>query len=218
MATPVESPSTPKAPQTPASGTGTPTGRWRHPHLDEINRRVRKSTFNDSNVNRIVWNALSLLATIVVPHLLHFVLPSLSVYAWSALSVFTPLTLDPESLFSAATSHTAATSTSLSSCSSSSTLPAPSGRSSASPTTSPTFRLPRRSALFSDSRPPPRPSPRAPNTLRLLAMLAPAALRVALAAPSRAHRSLQAATRSAEASPTRSSLRSPQLHAPRRPK
>lgn len=40
----------------PATATPSP-GRWRHPGFDEISRRQRASTFDDSNVQRIILNA-----------------------------------------------------------------------------------------------------------------------------------------------------------------
>ena len=36
-------------------------GTWRHPKLDEIARRQRANTFNESNVRRIVYNGFALI-------------------------------------------------------------------------------------------------------------------------------------------------------------
>ncbi|KAI4120935.1 MAG: hypothetical protein LQ341_007481, partial [Variospora aurantia] len=47
----------------PPNPTDTPSpGRWRHPNFDEITRRQKASTFDDSNVLRIIWNASLLIA------------------------------------------------------------------------------------------------------------------------------------------------------------
>ena len=59
------------APSTPASKltlTATPTqtpspGTWRHPKFDEIARRQKASTFDVSNVHRILFNILALACT-----------------------------------------------------------------------------------------------------------------------------------------------------------
>ncbi|KAL8848990.1 MAG: hypothetical protein Q9221_006021 [Calogaya cf. arnoldii] len=50
------------APATPQSANSqsvvaTPSpGRWRHPNFDEITQRQKASTFDESNIHRIVWN------------------------------------------------------------------------------------------------------------------------------------------------------------------
>ncbi|KAL8677190.1 MAG: hypothetical protein Q9186_006366 [Xanthomendoza sp. 1 TL-2023] len=54
--------STPATPQsaksqTPQSVAATPSpGRWRHPDFDEITRRQKASTFDGTNLHRIIWN------------------------------------------------------------------------------------------------------------------------------------------------------------------
>ena len=56
----IAQPATPKAPATPAAQTEptyTPNGTWRHPKFDEIARRQYATTFDESNVRRIVANA-----------------------------------------------------------------------------------------------------------------------------------------------------------------
>ncbi|KAL8929525.1 MAG: hypothetical protein Q9208_001194 [Pyrenodesmia sp. 3 TL-2023] len=53
-------PGTPQSTNTsaPPSATATPSpGRWRHPNFDQITRRQKASTFDESNVHRIIWNA-----------------------------------------------------------------------------------------------------------------------------------------------------------------
>ncbi|KAL9133316.1 MAG: hypothetical protein Q9175_005503 [Cornicularia normoerica] len=58
----------PQTPATPQSQTlqatvSTPSpGNWRHPRSDEIARRQKANTFNDSNIRKIVWNAGALVA------------------------------------------------------------------------------------------------------------------------------------------------------------
>ncbi|KAI4258506.1 MAG: hypothetical protein L6R42_005052 [Xanthoria sp. 1 TBL-2021] len=43
--------------QTSQSVVATPSpGRWRHPNFDEITKRQKASTFDESNIHRIVWN------------------------------------------------------------------------------------------------------------------------------------------------------------------
>ncbi|KAL8895176.1 MAG: hypothetical protein Q9207_008273 [Kuettlingeria erythrocarpa] len=69
------SPATPQSTNTstPQSATATPSpGRWRHPNFDQITRRQKASTFDESNVHRIVWNA----GLIVALWLLHKFLQS----------------------------------------------------------------------------------------------------------------------------------------------
>ncbi|KAI4236660.1 MAG: hypothetical protein L6R40_006102 [Gallowayella cf. fulva] len=39
----------------PAAATPSP-GRWRHPHFDEITQRQKASTFDETNLRRIIWN------------------------------------------------------------------------------------------------------------------------------------------------------------------
>ncbi|KAF2754806.1 hypothetical protein EJ05DRAFT_503750 [Pseudovirgaria hyperparasitica] len=63
------------APATPKAASATPTGAWRHPRLDEINKRIGAKTFNEQNVHAIVWNALAFISTFVVPHILYRFIP-----------------------------------------------------------------------------------------------------------------------------------------------
>ncbi|KAI4136989.1 MAG: hypothetical protein L6R39_007526 [Caloplaca ligustica] len=59
------SPATPQSANTgsPQPEIATPSpGRWRHPQFDEITRRQKASSFDDSNVQRIIWNAAAIIA------------------------------------------------------------------------------------------------------------------------------------------------------------
>lgn len=50
---------TPQTPQTQTlqAAVSTPSpGSWRHPRADEIARRQKENTFDDSNLRKIVWN------------------------------------------------------------------------------------------------------------------------------------------------------------------
>ncbi len=61
-------PSTPGAHTTQvvqATQTITPTGTWRHPRMDEINRRQHAATFSDENIRTILWNTLVLILTFI---------------------------------------------------------------------------------------------------------------------------------------------------------
>lgn len=50
-------PATPQTPSTSQAAVSTPSpGSWRHPRSDEIARRQKASTFDDSNLRKIVWN------------------------------------------------------------------------------------------------------------------------------------------------------------------
>lgn len=42
--------------------SNSPTGNWRHPRFDEINKRLEATTFGERNVKRILWR----LATLVL--------------------------------------------------------------------------------------------------------------------------------------------------------
>ncbi|CAF9937194.1 hypothetical protein IMSHALPRED_011057 [Imshaugia aleurites] len=53
--------STPTRAQTPQATISTPSpGSWRHPRADEIARRQKANTFDDSNLRKIVWNGAAL--------------------------------------------------------------------------------------------------------------------------------------------------------------
>ncbi|KAL8772833.1 MAG: hypothetical protein Q9209_002178 [Squamulea sp. 1 TL-2023] len=60
--TTAQKPSTPATPQSAVSqasqsSVATPSpGRWRHPNFDEIAQRQKASSFDETNVHRIVWN------------------------------------------------------------------------------------------------------------------------------------------------------------------
>ncbi|KAL2040540.1 hypothetical protein N7G274_006519 [Stereocaulon virgatum] len=65
MASTTTNPSTPQARILQAS-TSTPSpGSWRHPRFEEIARRQKANTFNDSNLRRVVWNGGALIALFV---------------------------------------------------------------------------------------------------------------------------------------------------------
>jgi len=61
-------PSTPQTPQSqtiqPVTATPSP-GSWRHPRFEEIARRQKANTFNDSNLRRIAYNSGFLLALFI---------------------------------------------------------------------------------------------------------------------------------------------------------
>ena len=64
------------APATPVKQTpqivpsNAPAGNWRHPRLDEINRRRNAATFNEDNMRSITWNLLFLVVAASVPGVL----------------------------------------------------------------------------------------------------------------------------------------------------
>ncbi len=56
-------PATPQTPVIPQAVVSTPSpGSWRHPKADEIARRQKANTFDDSNLRKIVWNGGALTA------------------------------------------------------------------------------------------------------------------------------------------------------------
>lgn len=60
-----------KSPSTPTSQPQikpeTIPGTWRHPHLDEVTRRLNKSTFNEKNFRAIVISTALLVASFSYP-------------------------------------------------------------------------------------------------------------------------------------------------------
>ncbi|KAL2059199.1 hypothetical protein ABVK25_000491 [Lepraria finkii] len=62
---PTTTPPTPQS-QILQAPTSTPSpGSWRHPRFEEIARRQKANTFNDSNLRRIAWNGGTLIALFV---------------------------------------------------------------------------------------------------------------------------------------------------------
>ncbi|KAI5274819.1 hypothetical protein E4T47_02115 [Aureobasidium subglaciale] len=64
--TPLRPSSAPSTPQKSPIKVDTP-GTWRHPNMDEINRRKNASTFTSDNVHSIIINASALLAFLLAP-------------------------------------------------------------------------------------------------------------------------------------------------------
>ncbi|KAI9765314.1 MAG: hypothetical protein M1840_007513 [Geoglossum simile] len=73
-------PSTPisSSSQPPKSASASSTGTWRHPRFDDIVRRQSASTFTDSNVKKILWNAGTLIGSLAVGQLIPLVHPWLA--------------------------------------------------------------------------------------------------------------------------------------------
>lgn len=46
-----------------------PAGTWTHPRMDEINKRVKASSFGDRNVRQIVVNALIFFVAMLLPRI-----------------------------------------------------------------------------------------------------------------------------------------------------
>ncbi|KAG9519697.1 hypothetical protein KCV07_g4778, partial [Aureobasidium melanogenum] len=66
---PSSAPSTPQKSQQPPTKVETP-GTWRHPNMDDINRRKNASTFTSDNVHAILVNAVALLVLLLGPAML----------------------------------------------------------------------------------------------------------------------------------------------------
>ncbi|THX02143.1 hypothetical protein D6D18_04086 [Aureobasidium pullulans] len=73
--TPMRPPSAPSTPQKSPTKVETP-GTWRHPNMDEINRRKNASTFNSDNVHSILINLVALLSFLLAPAMLYSYTPS----------------------------------------------------------------------------------------------------------------------------------------------
>lgn len=71
---PSSAPSTPQKSQQPPAKVETPKvetpGTWRHPNMDDINRRKNASTFTSDNAHAIVVNAVALLVFLLAPGML----------------------------------------------------------------------------------------------------------------------------------------------------
>lgn len=70
----MSAPATPQT-QTLQAAVSTPSpGSWRHPRADEIARRQKANTFDDSNLRKIVWNggALAALFYALSQYVLHY--------------------------------------------------------------------------------------------------------------------------------------------------
>ncbi|CAD0052095.1 unnamed protein product [Aureobasidium pullulans] len=68
--TPMRPSSAPSTPQKSPTKVETP-GTWRHPNMDEINRRKNASTFNSDNVHSILINLVALLSFLLAPGMLY---------------------------------------------------------------------------------------------------------------------------------------------------
>ncbi|KAG9720514.1 hypothetical protein KCU73_g14519, partial [Aureobasidium melanogenum] len=66
---PSSAPSTPQKSQQLPTKVETP-GTWRHPNMDDINRRKNASTFTSDNVHAILVNAVALLVLLLGPGML----------------------------------------------------------------------------------------------------------------------------------------------------
>ncbi|CAD6592770.1 MAG: hypothetical protein ASARMPREDX12_006446 [Alectoria sarmentosa] len=64
--TTLQTPATPQTQPLQAALSTPSPGSWRHPRSDEIARRQKANTFDDSNVRKIVWNAVALVALFYV--------------------------------------------------------------------------------------------------------------------------------------------------------
>jgi len=84
-------PSTPTTIGVQAFPSPSPTGNWRHPRSDEINKRLQESTFSERNVRQILWRSSSLVV-LFVSHKLNGVLHWLSVISSSGYFQKQPLT------------------------------------------------------------------------------------------------------------------------------
>ena len=61
-----KNPATPIS-QTPQIKPNAIPGSWRHPHLDEVTRRLNKSTFSEKNFRTIMISAIFLIASFSYP-------------------------------------------------------------------------------------------------------------------------------------------------------
>ncbi|KAI4221751.1 MAG: hypothetical protein L6R36_006666 [Xanthoria steineri] len=67
--------------QTSRSVVATPSpGRWRHPNFDEITQRQKASTFDESNVHRLIWNIGFVIGLYLLRNLLQSYPGTLSIF------------------------------------------------------------------------------------------------------------------------------------------
>ncbi|KAF2455456.1 nuclear pore complex component-domain-containing protein [Lineolata rhizophorae] len=67
--TPAKAPATPQSAAVEPPTSTPPTGTWRHPRFDEINRRLNRTNFTDQHVRKIAYNVVLLALTFMVPEL-----------------------------------------------------------------------------------------------------------------------------------------------------